>query len=674
MQVQGGVNIINMYGMNRREYGEYHEGYDHSAHTHEGYNFGAYGRKDCDEKWRYLRSMNAFYGNGSYGDESMVERSEFPFVRNFGEPSKNQEERLSYNSIKTISFFHFNSYLCFEIYFKEIKLFSLIFIEHGHHFTFLNSLGTYFERRYFIEFNSISCAIPRVDDYDFNIANCVSCVLAVEDRSSIEKELGPILEHLAISVSLNPSSLCYEVSLEELKSLLDSYIFQVSLIGDMCIIAFKGNLFLLVPSMSNFLSSHFSLEDPLMGSNVMFGPSCYGFSNLDDTSFVELNLIVFGNGVFELNLKNLIEKHFVYSIAFIDLLFKDEALNESIVQNTKSCVKIENQSLGATLLYSLTFKKFLDELNFRRELKVPQVLMLNQEFPLLNSFLKLFWKNLHQIFLFYYLPFKEIFWKHDLGKEQNNTFNYASFWRILVNFEWLFNSPFWSFLALKFFVYTSFSYRRPFKEICYLWNFYGVETLADKLDALFAYSLLSLKCLGNFHSVVPFNASISNVAHLLWLLEGMDSRMNPFKGEVDDMTQDAQETIELLQGLVTRAMARRMGEEHPRKIAIFKKMIQDLAWQVIGAQEGSSSFKTKQSRRLEPYRRRPSPESGSHISWFTRRLIIATATATASLSYTTDDLRNLTKNDNSIQAMAQAEQAPTNLTTFYERMRKSIKT
>ncbi|KAI5663314.1 hypothetical protein M9H77_22637 [Catharanthus roseus] len=52
-----------------------------------------------------------------------------------------------------------------------------------------------------------------------------------------------------------------------------------------------------------------------------------------------------------------------------------ETLNDSIVQNTKSCVKIENQSLGAALLYSLTFKKFLDELNFKRELKVLQVLM-----------------------------------------------------------------------------------------------------------------------------------------------------------------------------------------------------------------------------------------------------------------------------------------------------------
>ncbi|KAI5680891.1 hypothetical protein M9H77_02118 [Catharanthus roseus] len=109
----------------------------------------------------------------------------------------------------------------------------------------------------------------------------------------MDKELGPILEDISISLSLNLSYLCYEVSLEELKSLLDSYNFQVSLIGDMCIIAFEGNLFLLGPSMKNFLSSHFSLEDLLMSCSIVLDPSCYGFGNLDDTSLVELNIVGF---------------------------------------------------------------------------------------------------------------------------------------------------------------------------------------------------------------------------------------------------------------------------------------------------------------------------------------------------------------------------------------------
>ncbi|KAI5650209.1 hypothetical protein M9H77_36214 [Catharanthus roseus] len=75
----------------------------------------------------------------------------------------------------------------------------------------------------------------------------------------MEKELGPILEEISISLSLNLSSLCYEVSLEELKFLLDSYNFQ----------------------------------DPLMSSSVMFDPSSYAFGNLDDTSLVELKIVGF---------------------------------------------------------------------------------------------------------------------------------------------------------------------------------------------------------------------------------------------------------------------------------------------------------------------------------------------------------------------------------------------
>ncbi|KAI5676050.1 hypothetical protein M9H77_07000 [Catharanthus roseus] len=147
----------------------------------------------------------------------------------------------------------------------------------------------------------------------------------------------------------------------------------------MCIIAFGGNLFLLVPSMTNFLSSHFPIEDPLMSNSAMFDPSCYGFDNSDDTSL-----------------------------------------------------------------------------------------------------------NLHQNFLFYHLPFKDLFWRHDLAKEQ---------------------------------------------------------------------------CFGNIHSIVPFNASISNVSHLLWLFEGLDSKTNPFKGGADGMTWDRHENIESFQGSVTRSRVRKMEEE-----------------------------------------------------------------------------------------------------------------
>ncbi|KAI5667899.1 hypothetical protein M9H77_17752 [Catharanthus roseus] len=67
----------------------------------------------------------------------------------------------------------------------------------------------------------------------------------------------------------------------------------------------------------------------------------------------------------------------------------------------------------------------------------------------------------------------------------------------------------------------------------------------------------------------------------------------PKMEEKGSMSQKAQGTLELLQGQVTRAMARRIEEEHRGKIAGFKKMIQDLAWQILGDQEEDfKRFKT----------------------------------------------------------------------------------
>ncbi|KAI5649625.1 hypothetical protein M9H77_35630 [Catharanthus roseus] len=93
----------------------------------------------------------------------------------------------------------------------KIHLFSLVFMENGYQFYFLNSIGTLPEKKHFIEFNSISCAIPKVDEYHFNIANYASCVLGAEDKGrNLERELGAILEELPISLSLKPSLMCYE--------------------------------------------------------------------------------------------------------------------------------------------------------------------------------------------------------------------------------------------------------------------------------------------------------------------------------------------------------------------------------------------------------------------------------------------------------------------------------
>ncbi|KAI5667707.1 hypothetical protein M9H77_17560 [Catharanthus roseus] len=324
--------------------------------------------------------MNAFYRNGSYGNEPIVER------RTLENQARIKRKRLGYNSLKIISFFPSNSYLCFGIYFKEIKLFSVVFIEHGDLFTFHNPLGAYLERRYFVEFDSISCAIPRVDDYDFNIVNCVNCVLGLEDRRSMEEELGPILEESSISLSPNPSSLCYEEfsptclhhNINERKEMYHGVrrLRQKWRKTNLMLWRFDNEFFFkpfsLLPCV--FLQR---VKIVLIIELVLDVDHMLKYSS--PCAFLEKELVVFkahvsdlvkttfGSGVFELNLKNLAEKHLGYSIAFLEDLY-------------------------------------------------------------------------------------------------------------------------------------------------YIRNSYRVATLIGKLNDLLAYSLLSLECLGNFHSILPFNASISNVA------------------------------------------------------------------------------------------------------------------------------------------------------------------
>ncbi|KAI5667745.1 hypothetical protein M9H77_17598 [Catharanthus roseus] len=167
----------------------------------------------------------------------------------------------------------------------EIKLFSLVFIENRYQFYFLNSLGTLTEKKQFIEFNSNSCAIPRVDECHHNIANYVSYVLGIEEkRRNMEKELDNFLKDLSISLFLNLSLMCYEVSLVELEFFFESYLSHVSVYGDLCAISFGGDLFLVVSYTSTCLSSHAFLENSLLHSGFMFDPSCHDFGVMNNAS------------------------------------------------------------------------------------------------------------------------------------------------------------------------------------------------------------------------------------------------------------------------------------------------------------------------------------------------------------------------------------------------------
>ncbi|KAI5668779.1 hypothetical protein M9H77_18632 [Catharanthus roseus] len=103
--------------------------------------------------------------------------------------------KLAYMSIKTINFFPSNSYFFFEIYFSKINLFSFVFMENVYQFYFLNSLGNLLDKKHFIEFNSLSCVIPRIHEYYDNSANYVSYMLGIKDKGrNMEKELGNFLK------------------------------------------------------------------------------------------------------------------------------------------------------------------------------------------------------------------------------------------------------------------------------------------------------------------------------------------------------------------------------------------------------------------------------------------------------------------------------------------------
>ncbi|KAI5682060.1 hypothetical protein M9H77_03288 [Catharanthus roseus] len=73
----------------------------------------------------------------------------------------------------------------------------------------------------------------------------------------------------------------------------DSYLSHVSTYEDLCTVSFGGGLFLVVPYVSKCLSSHVSVEDPLMSSGVTFYSSCYDFGMLDNASFVDPNIVGF---------------------------------------------------------------------------------------------------------------------------------------------------------------------------------------------------------------------------------------------------------------------------------------------------------------------------------------------------------------------------------------------
>ncbi|KAI5663965.1 hypothetical protein M9H77_23288 [Catharanthus roseus] len=348
----------------------------------------------------------------------------------------------------------------------------------------------------------------------------------------------------------------------------------------------------------------------------MFSPSCYGFGNLDDTSLVEPNIAGFEHEFdrnslqhvriitltrgrrhtmeFEDQGENVARKlilcygdltmsfssnlflfYLVFSFKELKLFLELNAFYVILVGKWTLCGDFhakfkgefaENCDYQSSFLYAS--KKNFD--GFIPFIKLLCLVSYKFEFPHEEQkVLTLLFGNIHGI-QFYHFHFKEFKWLVNFRKKMNGILKV--FKAHLCDLE-----------------------KTTFGNGNMSWNFYGVETLVDKLDALFAYSVLSLECLGNFHSVVPFNASISNVACLLWLIEGIKLRTTPSKRGADGMIQDVQETIELLQGLEHK---KELSEE-PRHSYFPSCKWKKLKKQVLKILK----LQTKRRRRLEPYHR-----------------------------------------------------------------------
>ncbi|KAI5683033.1 hypothetical protein M9H77_04261 [Catharanthus roseus] len=150
-----------------------------------------------------------------------------------------------------------------------------------------------------------------------------ACVLGVEDKGrSMGKEFGTILKELAMSLSLIPSLMCYEVSFMQLKFFLESYLSHLSIYGDICTISLGGGFFLVVPYMSKCLSSHTFLEDSVLHNGSMVDPSCHDFKVISNAS-IEYIVVGFGLDDALLNILRYkcLEKLFEdvdYEIPFLD--------------------------------------------------------------------------------------------------------------------------------------------------------------------------------------------------------------------------------------------------------------------------------------------------------------------------------------------------------------------
>ncbi|KAI5681645.1 hypothetical protein M9H77_02873 [Catharanthus roseus] len=276
-------------------------------------------------------------------------------------------------------------------------------------FYFLNSLGTLLEKKYFMEFNSISCAIPRVDECHFNIANYVSYVLGIEYAYAISFSGGLFLVVPYVSKCLSS-----HVFLED--SLLQSDVTLFDILHDKCLGKFVEN----VGYVSSFLDTF--MEDPndfvslnqlmsivigevefscneqklsnvINSLNTLF-ENIFGFQfyhlhfkefllkDFESRMGVNLELVKVSSLAFEKsNLRNeafeQVCKDFVVGYLYYDRPFKEWFFknNMSLVLSWKnSCVLTLKHEFEASLFYHLLFKEFFDKMFPKRNVNHPVML------------------------------------------------------------------------------------------------------------------------------------------------------------------------------------------------------------------------------------------------------------------------------------------------------------
>ncbi|KAI5657044.1 hypothetical protein M9H77_25837 [Catharanthus roseus] len=299
-------------------------------------------------------------------------------------------------------------------------------------------------------------------------------------------------------------------------------------------------------SMTNCLSSHLSLEDPLMRSSIMFYPSCYGFVNLDDTSLVELNIVGFAL-VFDRN--SLQHACTITSMSGRRHTMEFEGQGKNVGGKLFLCYGDSSMILDSfsswTPMWGMIPSYFLDL--FVGNFLVKKSIRRNVErCSCMIPFFEIFVIALNGI-----APFENHFLNVKVQLEDP-----CDDHKILIGLKFLNAFLIENILGFQF-------YNLHFKESMFLLS--SENKKKDGFGVL--KTVIAFTCqvlLEIVHSIHPLVHIISNVARILWLFKGIDSRTNPFEGGAASMIRNRYENMESFQGLVIRSRARKIDLEMQR--------------------------------------------------------------------------------------------------------------